>query len=250
MTRTQCRRAQRAHSLACYKIGALQRSIHHQEATALLDLDGSKDGSLLLHSVAIHRSDCSALQRNVHYAAVANLLSKQQNMKSNKVYKLHQELHQRANVVKHERGPDANELLAMLPPVPPPLVPLPGAICSQDLERLLLQNAKLELEKQPISHLDAKSQLAQCATLQVFEGQAFQWNTNAQDFKPACYSEQTMALDAEGSNGVPSATALDALRGREVATAIQYFDEVDDYDYDEGPFQLPLSLSSRARCAW
>ena len=67
MTRTQCRRAQRAHSLACYKIGALQRSIHHQEATALLDLDGSKDGSLLLHSVAIHRSDCSALQRNVHY---------------------------------------------------------------------------------------------------------------------------------------------------------------------------------------
>ena len=124
LTKTQCRRAQRAHTLACLRAGVMQRAAHRKENDIELEMYASGEADLLIRSVAVHRSDCHATQTQHHYAATSNLAAIHAGHKSKCTFKEHRTLHQQANAVKHEASVKSLPVASgdMKPPMPPPLL--------------------------------------------------------------------------------------------------------------------------------
>lgn len=145
MTRTQTRRMQRQHKLACLKIGAMQRVQHSEEQASLLQLLGSAEAAVLLTSVAVHRTD-SAATRPYHNAAVSNAASFAAQLKSKGTFLHHKWLHQWANFAKHDTSStvdthgadDSNHALSH---TTDGLVRAAGHTKCDDLETRLLQIA-------------------------------------------------------------------------------------------------------------
>ena len=121
LTRTQLRRAQRAHTARCYKIGALQRVHHSNELCRLEELLCSPEAVTLLTSVAVHRADCWSTAVPHHYAASSNLHAASLQFKSSTTFKRHRALHKRANAVKHDVPQDLGHS-----PAGPQFVPFSG----------------------------------------------------------------------------------------------------------------------------
>ena len=142
LSRTQVRRAQRHHTLACLKAGILiakERREVHEQLIRVLD----QEAAPVLQSLAIHRSDCKHIGANIHYASHANALAHQHGHKSGVVYKEHKRVHQAANLVKHEHSdyllldtthPPLDPPPHLPPPAPPALPGLHSAIACADLE--------------------------------------------------------------------------------------------------------------------
>ena len=128
-SRSQVRRRQRQHTLACYKAGALHRAGHRLEVAVFNELVSSDEAEVLLSSVATHRADCESLQTQIHFAAISNISAFQNGHKSKRTCKTHRGLHQQANFVKHTGLPKQD-----LPPVPPP----PRLLTCEEVETQLL----------------------------------------------------------------------------------------------------------------
>ena len=145
ISRSQVRRAQRKHSALCFRSGALLKVHHQNELDHTAALAGSPEALVLLHSIGIHRADCDALQREVHFAAISNVHSRDCGFKSNSSFILHRALHRSANLVKHDvvlcpppppppLACAASEDDLLLPPPPPPLVEVPFSGCPLDAD--------------------------------------------------------------------------------------------------------------------
>ena len=102
LTRTQLRRAEKKHTIECWKKGALQRDAHLLEASILETMATSIEARTILHSVAVHLADSSRLPYSCHLSSLSNLAAKQLHVKSTATYKGHQMLHQRANGLRHD----------------------------------------------------------------------------------------------------------------------------------------------------
>ena len=100
-SRTQMRRRQRQHSVQCWKLGALQRVHHSQEVDHHNGLVDSKDAQQVLHSIAIHRADCVAVDTQHHFAAHSNLAAHEYGFKTKATFQAHRRAHKSANKVKH-----------------------------------------------------------------------------------------------------------------------------------------------------
>ena len=105
LTRTQLRRAQRAHTLQCLKAGSLYRAKHLHEVEAHLAMLLSGEVYELTRSVAIHRSDCAVLSKPYHFAATSNLNAAAAGFKSKQTFIEHRQAHKSANKVKHDTTP-------------------------------------------------------------------------------------------------------------------------------------------------
>ena len=149
---SQLRRAQRKHTAACYKAGALFRACHRKEVDIHNAIISSGEVNVLVESFAAHRCDADTLGYEVHYAATANCLAKSAGNKSQRVFKEHRCLHQHANAIKHQQQ------TGISPPPPPPLL----RTC-EDLEKLLVTMPAEEC-------------------FQPFSGVS--WNLNAEVFVP------------------------------------------------------------------
>ena len=108
--KTKYRRAQRKHTVACLRQGALQRATHQLQVNYFNQLVESGEAEVILNSVAAHRSDSQVLQYPFHWTWASNYYATKFQAKSRQTYKQHQKLHQDANSLRH------NTLNMLLPP--------------------------------------------------------------------------------------------------------------------------------------
>jgi hypothetical protein len=160
LSRSQLRRAQRKHTAACYKAGALFRASHRKEVDIHNAIISSGEVNVLVESLAAHRCDADTLGYEVHYAATANCLAKSAGNKSQRVFNEHRCLHQHANAIKHQQQ---QQQAGTSPPPPPPLF----RTC-EDLEKVLVMMPAEE-------------------SFQPFSGVS--WNLNAEVFVPGIPAE-------------------------------------------------------------
>ena len=88
---TAIRRLKRKHTMICLKLAVANAAEHRLSAQE----------SDIITSYRLHHADCIALDHNVHYASVANVLAKRRQLKSHQAFLDAKHLHQRAGSFRH-----------------------------------------------------------------------------------------------------------------------------------------------------
>ena len=101
LSKTRRRRSQRDDNLKRLTAGAKQRLSHLMDEHQLANIISTDEASIILKSVAFHRSDCALTDVPHHFVAYSNLEAFSQQLRSRDCFKAVCSLHRQANTARH-----------------------------------------------------------------------------------------------------------------------------------------------------